>query len=122
MNRHDTFFNFADLSEGIARTLAHGIETRVFPGEQAMFSVVSFEPGSEGSIHSHPEEQWGVLLEGSGTRIQDGDDVPVGPGDFWRTPCGVEHGFRAGSEGAKVLDVFAPPREAYRKTGSGFAA
>ena len=86
-----------------------------------MFSVVNFAPGSEGSIHSHPEEQWGVLLEGSGTRIQDGVDVPIGPGDFWRTPGGVEHGFKAGPDGAKVLDVFAPPREAYRKSGSGFA-
>lgn len=121
MSRPDTFFNFADLSDGIARTLATGIETRVFPGEHAMFSVVSFAPLSEGSIHSHPEEQWGVLLEGSGTRIQDGVDVSVGPGDFWRTPGGVEHGFRAGPDGAKVLDVFAPPREAYRKAGSGFA-
>lgn len=122
MIRPDTFFNLADLSEGIARTLADGIETRVFPGEQAMFSIVSFQPNSEGSIHSHPEEQWGVLLEGRGTRIQDGVDVPVGPGDFWRTPGGMEHGFKAGPEGAKVLDVFAPPREAYRKVGSGFAA
>ena len=122
MNRPDTFFNFADLGDGIARTLAPGIETRVFPGEHAMFSVVSFEPGSTGSIHSHPEEQWGVLLEGSGIRIQDGVEGPGGSGDFWRTPCGVEHGFRAGPEGARVLDVFAPPREAYRKAGSGFAA
>ncbi|MEM9642920.1 MAG: cupin domain-containing protein [Pseudomonadota bacterium] len=121
MDRPDTFFNFADLTKGIARTLADGIETRVFPGEQAMFSVVSFSPGSEGSIHSHPEEQWGILLDGSGTRIQDGVDVPVGPGDFWRTPSHTEHGFRAGPDGARVLDVFAPPREAYRTSGSGFA-
>ena len=122
MNRPATFFNFSDLSEGIARNLAAGIETRVYPGDQAMLSVVRFEPNSEGSIHSHPEEQWGVLLEGSGTRIQDGVDVPVGAGDFWRTPGGVEHGFRAGPDGAKVLDIFAPPRDAYRTAGSGFAS
>ena len=122
MSRPDTFFNFSDLSAGVARTLTEGITTSVFAGEQAMLSVVSFEPLSEGSIHSHPEEQWGVLMEGSGTRIQDGVEVPVGEGDFWRTPGGVEHGFIAGPEGAKVLDIFAPPREAYRKAGSGFAA
>ncbi|MEM8728976.1 MAG: cupin domain-containing protein [Pseudomonadota bacterium] len=121
MSRPDTFFNFSDLSTGIARSLADGIETRVFPGEQAMLSVVSFEPGSQGSIHAHPEEQWGVLLEGSGTRVQDGVAVEVKPGDFWRTPGGVEHGFRAGPDGARVLDIFAPPREAYRTAGSGFA-
>lgn len=66
MDRPSTFFNFADPSAGIARSLAPGIETRVFPGEQAMFSVVSFKPGSEGSIHAHPEEQWGILMEGLG--------------------------------------------------------
>lgn len=121
MSKPDTFFNFSDLSEGIARTLVPGITTRIFPGEQAMFSVVSFEPNSEGSIHSHAEEQWGILLEGGGIRTQDGVEVPVGEGDFWRTPGGMEHGFKAGPNGAKVLDVFAPPREAYRKSGSGFA-
>ena len=31
-------------------------------------------------------------------------------------------GFRAGPEGARVVDVFAPPREAYRTAGSGFAS
>lgn len=122
MKRPDTFHNMSDLSAGIARSLAPGIDTRVFGGEQAMLSIVTFEPNSEGSIHSHSEEQWGVLLEGSGTRIQDGVEVPVGPGDFWQTPGNVEHGFIAGPQGAKVLDIFAPPREAYRKTGSGFAA
>ncbi len=122
MSRPNTFFNFADLSEGIAGSLAAGIETRVFPGEQAMLSVVSFEPGSEGATHAHPEEQWGVLLEGSGIRIQDGVEVTVGAGDFWRTPGNVEHGFHAGPNGAKVLDIFAPPRDAYRTAGSGFAA
>ncbi|WP_419911120.1 cupin domain-containing protein [Hoeflea sp.] len=122
MSRPDTFFNFADLSKGISRTLAAGIETRVFPGQRAMFSVVSFEPHSEGSIHSHPEEQWGVLLEGSGIRIQDGVEVAVGSGDFWRTPGGITHGFRAGPDGARVLDIFAPPREAYTKAGTGFDA
>ncbi|MEM8571982.1 MAG: cupin domain-containing protein [Pseudomonadota bacterium] len=122
MTRPGTFFNTADLSAGIARTLAPGIDTRIFAGDQAMLSLVRFEAHSEGAVHAHPEEQWGVLLSGSGTRIQDGAEVPVGPGDFWLTPGGVPHGFRAGPEGAEVLDIFAPPREAYRKAGSGFSA
>lgn len=122
MRRPETFFNFADLSAGIARRLAPGIDTRVFAGDQAMLSVVSFAPHSKGSIHAHPEEQWGVLLEGSGVRIQDGVEVPVGAGDFWCTPGNMAHGFVAGPEGARVLDIFAPPRDAYKTSGSGFAA
>jgi len=53
-------------------------------------------------------------------RSQDGAEHAVTAGDFWHTPGGVAHGFRAGPAGALVLDVFSPPREEYRKGGSGF--
>ena len=114
------FFNVNDPSTGIFRELAAGLTTRIHPGEQAMLSVVSIAPGAEGTMHSHPEEQWGIMLEGSGMRTQDGAEIPVAAGDFWRTPGGVVHGLRAGPEGCKVVDIFAPPRDAYRTAGSGF--
>lgn len=114
------FFNLHDEGQGIRRELAPGLTTRIFPGDQAMISVVTIEPDAEGSAHSHPQEQWGVLLEGSGVRTQGGEEVQVSAGDFWRTPGGVPHSFRAGSEGARVLDIFSPPREEYKKAGSGF--
>ena len=117
----ENFFNLSDPDQGIPRQLAEGFSTRVFPGEQAMLSLVTIEPNAAGSLHSHPEEQWGVLLEGEGVRTQDGVEVAVKKGDFWRTPGGVPHSFRAGPSGATVLDVFAPPREEYRQAGSGFA-
>ena len=118
----ENFFNLTDTTQGIARQLGEGLSTRVFPGEQAMLSLVTIEPNAQGKLHSHPEEQWGVLLEGSGVRTQGGEEVPVEVGDFWRTPGGVAHSFRGGPSGAKVLDVFAPPREEYRKAGSGFGS
>ena len=117
----ENFFNLSDPDQGIPRQLAEGIATRVFPGEQAMLSLVTIEPNAEGRMHSHPEEQWGILLEGEGVRVQGGVEVAVKKGDFWRTPGGVPHSFRAGPSGATVLDVFAPPREEYRQAGSGFA-
>ncbi|MCH8001035.1 MAG: cupin domain-containing protein [Proteobacteria bacterium] len=117
----ENFFNLSDPDQGIPRQLAEGIATRVFPGDQAMLSLVTIEPNAEGRMHSHPEEQWGIMLEGEGVRVQGGVEVAVKKGDFWRTPGGVPHSFRAGPSGATVLDVFAPPREEYRKAGSGFA-
>ena len=117
----ENFFNLSDPDQGIPRQLAEGIATRVFPGDQAMLSLVTIEPNAEGRMHSHPEEQWGIMLEGEGVRVQDGVEVAVKKGDFWRTPGGVPHTFRAGPSGATVLDVFAPPREEYRQAGSGFA-
>jgi quercetin dioxygenase-like cupin family protein len=121
MNMADKgFYNLHDMSQGIARELAEGITTRIFPGEQAMLSVVRIAPNAEGTLHSHPQEQWGVLLEGSATRIQDGVEFHVTAGDFWRTPGDVPHTVRGGPEGAVILDVFAPPRDEYRQAGKGF--
>lgn len=115
-----TFFNLHDPKQGIKRELAPGITTRVFPGDQAMLSVVQLESNAVGTLHHHPEEQWGVLLEGSAVRVQGDEEYDVKAGDFWRTPADVPHTIRAGPDGAVILDVFSPPREAYRKAGSGF--
>ncbi len=113
-------FNIDDDRQGIGRELAEGITTRIFCGEQAMLSVVRIEPHTRGKVHSHREEQWGLLLEGECVRIQGDEEVAMRAGDFWHTPSGVSHGIRTGDVGATVLDVFSPPREEYRKPGRGF--
>ena len=114
------FHNLGDASDGLLRELAPGLTTRIFAGEQAMLSIVTIAPNAEGTLHHHPEEQWGVLLEGSAIRVQGGEEIPVQKGDFWRTPGNVPHTMRAGPEGARVLDIFSPPRPEYRKHGRGF--
>ncbi len=113
-------FNIDREDGGISRKLTEGIVSRVFCGEQAMLSVVRIEPHTTGTVHSHPEEQWGVLLKGECVRIQGGEEVAMSAGDFWHTPGGVPHGIRTAESGATVLDIFAPPREEYRKAGEGF--
>ena len=118
----ENFFNLDDPDQGIFRELAPGVSTRVFVGGKAMLSVATLAAGAESQVHSHPEEQWGVLLEGDGVRTQDGKEVAVKAGDFWLTPGGVPHSVRAGAKGARILDIFSPPREAYKKKGAGLAA
>ena len=113
-------FNTQDETRGIHRVLGPGLSTRIFVGDNVMLSVVCIEPNSEGTVHSHSEEQWGLLLEGTCVRIQGDEEVHMKAGDFWQTPGGVRHGIRTGDVGAKVLDVFSPPREEYRKPGEGF--
>lgn len=115
------FFNINSPDGGVPRQLAPGLSTTIFPGEHAMLSIVRLDPGAKGERHHHPEEQWGYCVEGSGTRFQGEEAVPVAVGDFWRTPGGVPHTMEAGPEGMVVIDIFAPPRAAYAKPGSGFA-
>lgn len=120
MNKADWVFQLDGDARGIARKLAEGVNASIFPGENVMLSVVRVDPNATGSIHSHPEEQWGVLLEGRCTRIQGGEEVEATVGDFWHTPGGVTHGIRTGNDKAVILDIFSPPRAEYKKTGQGF--
>ncbi len=120
MSKADWVFQLNDDPRAIQRKLGEGITTSIFPGENVMLSVVRIAPHSAGSIHSHPEEQWGVLLEGKCTRIQNGEEIEAVAGEFWCTPGGISHGVRTGAEGAVVLDIFSPPRAEYRKSGEGF--
>jgi quercetin dioxygenase-like cupin family protein len=120
MPDHPDFHNIDDGSDAIVRHLAEGLTAHIYPGEQAMLSVVTVAPGASGSLHHHAEEQWGVCLEGSGVRVQGDVEIPFAKGDFWRTPGGVPHTMRAGPQGCRIIDVFAPPRDEYRSPGSGF--
>ena len=107
---------------GIERRLGEGLSTVIFPGEKAMLSVVTIEPGAMGTMHAHPEEQWGVVLEGSATRYQDDETFEIVEGDVFRTPPHARHTMRAGPQGVKVLDIFAPVRADYLQPGEGFGA
>jgi quercetin dioxygenase-like cupin family protein len=107
---------------GIERRLAPGVTARIFPGEHVMLSVVTLEPHAVSPVHAHPQEQWGVCLEGEWIRIQDGVEHHVRAGDFWRTPPNVPHGGRALDRRCVILDIFAPPRDEYRRPGQGLGA
>jgi quercetin dioxygenase-like cupin family protein len=111
MSQEIYFNNITDLDSGIKRVLGEGVSTRIFCGDQSMLSIVSIEANAEGKVHSHPQEQWGFLIEGSGIRIQGGEKINIKKGDFWQTPGGVDHGIIGGPEGAKILDIFSPPRD-----------
>ena len=120
MSQRKEFHNIDDAADGLFRELGPGLSTRIFAGEGAMLSIVTIAPGAQGTMHHHPEEQWGVLLEGSAIRFQGEEEFHVKKGDFWRTPGGIPHTMKAGPDGAKVLDVFSPPRPEYRVPGAGF--
>lgn len=119
MSQKAEFHNLAKPDDGLLRELAAGVTTRIFAGQQAMLSVVTIAPNAEGVMHHHPEEQWGVLLEGSAVRFQGGEEIAVKQGDFWRTPGNVPHTMRAGPDGARVLDIFRPAAAGIQKGGEG---
>ena len=96
MSQKSEFHNLNYPHDGLFRDLAPGLTTRIFAGEQAMLSVVTLAPHSQGTLHHHPEEQWGVLLEGTAVRVQGDEEIPVKTGEAHAGKCAAHHARRAG--------------------------
>ena len=54
MSQKSEFHNLDNPDDGLFRDLAAGVTTRIFSGEQAMLSVVTLAPHSQGTLHHHP--------------------------------------------------------------------
>ncbi len=84
-------------------------------GGDMMANWVRIEPNREMPRHQHPQEQLGVMLEGS-LELTIGDDTRLlKPGDAYTIPGDVAHHARTYDDGCLVLDIFSPPREDYAR-------
>lgn len=106
-----TCFNLHAPEGGFARTLAPGIETRLFSGKHAMLAVVTLASNAAGEVQRCAEEQWIVVAQGSGVLLVGQDELDLDEGDVCLVPSGTPHNFIAGSAGARLLDIVAPPGE-----------
>jgi quercetin dioxygenase-like cupin family protein len=103
------------LTERGPHEIAPGV--RMFPlfGDGAMLNLVDLDPGAVVPLHAHEHEQLGYVISGEITMTIDGVDHRLGPSDAYQIPGGIEHGARSGDAGCRVLDIFQPVREDYRR-------
>jgi len=100
-----------DLSSFELQKIWEGVHVRVLHGEGITLGVVELDPGSHVPEHRHENEQLGIVLSGSLTFRVGDESRELGPGGTWCIPPNVPHEVAVGSEGAVVLDVFAPTRD-----------
>jgi quercetin dioxygenase-like cupin family protein len=105
---------FIDLAGQQPFTPAPGVSMSACWGTGLMANRVEMLPGSEIPLHSHPEEQLGVIIEGELILDVDGEPHPLGPGQAYVVASGFRHGGRAGADGCVLIDVFGPVRADYR--------
>jgi quercetin dioxygenase-like cupin family protein len=92
------------------------VTTRLAWGEKLMISYVTIEANAPvPPLHSHPNEQMGMVLEGE-VGLTVGDETRrLKKGDAFRVPPNVPHGLAyASGNKAIVLDIFSPPREEFK--------
>ncbi len=83
-------------------------------GEKCMMMVNTIEPGISTPPHSHPHEQIGYLIEGTGILYIDGETREMEAQATFLVPPNASHNFDAtGDKPAVLVEAFAPPREDY---------
>lgn len=93
---HDTYLRGNDVFQ-------------VLDGEHMQLARAVFLPGSEYEMHSHPHEQFSLLLSGRLLLTVGEETREIGPGDGWYVPGGVEHGGQIlGDEPAVFIDAYSP--------------
>lgn len=102
---------FADLSALPPRQIWESVSVRTVDGRRLTLGIVELDSNAVVPEHRHDHEQLGMVLQGS-LEFRVGDETrQLGPGGTWRIPSNVPHEVRVGSDGAVVVDVFAPVRQ-----------
>lgn len=86
-----------------------GLSGQIVTGERMHLIRATYAPGSTYPMHSHPHEQFSLLLSGR-MRLTVGEETrEIGPGDGWYAPANVPHGGEVlGEEEAVFIDVYSP--------------
>jgi quercetin dioxygenase-like cupin family protein len=101
---------FVSLAEMAPLPIWQGILARVVEGREMTFAVVELDAHAIAARHQHPNEQLGIVLEGSMTFTIGDERREIHAGDAYEIPGNVPHEAVAGPSGAVVIDVFAPVR------------
>jgi quercetin dioxygenase-like cupin family protein len=88
-----------------------GVHRRAFDSTRATVTRYEFEPSAVFPLHRHPHEQI-TLVEAGTVEFTVGDAVTTMAAGGWSVVApDVEHGLRAGPDGARILAIIVPRRE-----------
>jgi quercetin dioxygenase-like cupin family protein len=98
-------------SEVPAIELTSNIKAHIISGGKITLSFASAEPNAVLPPHRHENEQMLIVMDGSIDLVIEGKQYQVEKGDVIVLPSNTEHGAYFTDKGARVLDVFSPPRQ-----------
>jgi quercetin dioxygenase-like cupin family protein len=96
-----------------SHSIADGIERQMIVGDRLMMCRLTFKPGIDTPVHSHPHEQMTIVERGRVRFVIDGQPRVATAGDVLHFPPNVSHGATILDEEVVLIDVFTPIREEF---------
>ncbi|HEX3722509.1 MAG TPA: cupin domain-containing protein [Nitrolancea sp.] len=106
---------FYDLAEVRPFSPLEGFQMQSVIGGAMMANWVRIEPNRVMPRHQHPQEQLGIMLEGTLVLTIGDETRELKPGHAYTIPGDVPHDARTMDDGCLVLDIFSPSREDYAR-------
>jgi quercetin dioxygenase-like cupin family protein len=98
---------FWDLKALKLEEFRPGIWSKVETGSNLAMAFMEIGPNKEGSAHSHPFDQCGVVVEGEIEMSIGGEEILLRPMETYFIPAGIKHHWKTAILSAKILDVVA---------------
>jgi quercetin dioxygenase-like cupin family protein len=84
-----------------------GIRSKIETGANLTMALMEIAPDKEGTAHSHPFDQCGIVVEGE-IEISMGEEKKLlRPLETYFIPAGLSHNWKTKTLTAKILDVVA---------------
>jgi len=90
----------AKIMGGPSYSTAHG---PCVEGDRMIVGLMRMKAGTGAEPHSHPNEQWIYILEGTFQATIGGQEIEAKPGSVIYVPAGVVHSGKAGAAGDLVF-------------------
>jgi quercetin dioxygenase-like cupin family protein len=88
------------IMAGPAYSTAHG---PCVEGDRIIVGLMRMKAGTGAELHSHPNEQWIYVLEGTFRALIDGKEIEVKPGSVLYIPANTMHAGKASPDGDVVF-------------------
>jgi quercetin dioxygenase-like cupin family protein len=89
-----------------------GLRRRTFDSAGATVNEYSFDPGASFPLHRHAQEQITLVLDGDVELTVAGERASLTAGAWSVVGPDVDHGITAGPNGARILAIIVPRRDA----------
>jgi quercetin dioxygenase-like cupin family protein len=92
-----------------------GVTVRFVHGDRQTMAIAELDPGIVVPEHRHPNEQLGIVVQGSIVITSNEEVVRVEAGGNYRFLAEVPHQVEAGPDGAVLIESFCPPRSDWNR-------